>query len=452
MIMAFNNNLPVIPMLARNTVCVFSLYLSLAFTSASAASVDAGKVSQWQQISPALVFGGFLINLALFAGWVIYAGLQRRKVREQDLRLTEEVARQTKALSEALQYAELKHRQQTQIVSYISHDLRAPLATIAGYAKLMKRSINNDDKKRLKLKAIIRSVECQLALIETIQGYTEAELEPLNESPEAMTFDDFLDDIAQYATTLCEQQHNNFHIKVTQQIPKTVYMDGLRVRQALLNLLSHAAKSTRNGDIYLELTATELESHWQLQFSVSDSGIGITAEQQAKVAQDFHLLKGGIKGVNAGLGLGLYIAQNVLQKMGVELNFGSSRGLGAAFSFELNVLADEQVISWRAPQELPLLDAVDLTSLADDQAKPPGSDAPVSGLLTIPPLENRQELASMAREGLLTEMEDWLSNVSAQYPACADYLNKIQDAISRIDLTTVEQLALNPTIAHRTKP
>ncbi len=445
MIMAFNNNLPVIPMLARNTVCVFSLYLSLAFTSASAASVDAGQVSQWQQISPALVFGGFLINLALFAGWIIYAGLQRRKVREQDLRLTEEVARQTKALSEALQYAELKNRQQTQIVSYISHDLRAPLATIAGYAKLMKRNLNDDDKKRLKLKAITRSVECQLGLIEYIQGYATAELKPLDASPEAMTLADFLDDIAQYATTLSRQQHNNFHIKVTQQIPKTVYMDGLRVRQVLLNLLSNAAKSTRNGDIYLELTATELESHWQLHFSVSDSGIGINSEQQEKVAQGFYQLKEGSKDVNVGLGLGLYIAQSILQKMDIELDLDSNPDLGARFSFGLNVLADEQVVDWDAPLALPLLDAADLSL-------PHGLDEPValaSDLATMPPLHSRQELANMARNGLLTEMEDWHNSMSAQYPACVDYLSKIQDAINRLDLDAVVQLALNPSIPRR---
>lgn len=446
----FNNSLPVIPMLARNTVWVVSLYLSFAFTSASAASVDAGQVSQWQQISPALVFGGFLINLALFAGWIIYAGLQRRKVREQDLRITEEVARQTKALSEALQHAELKHRQQTQIVNYISHDLRAPLATIAGYAKLMKRNLNGDDKKRLKLKAITRSVECQLGLIEYIQGYATAELKPLDASPEAITLADFLDDITQYASTLSRQQHNNFHIKVTQQIPKTVYMDGLRVRQVLLNLLSNAAKSIRKGDIYLELTATEFESHWRLHFSVSDSGIGINSEQQAKVAQGFCQLKEGSKDVNAGLGLGLYIAQSILQKMDIELDLDSNPDLGARFSFGLNVLADEQVVDWTPPQAVPLnTTELPLSHELNAPAQTGAQPANYAGLESMPSLASRQELASMARNGLLTEMEDWHSSMLAQYGYCVEYLSKIQDAISRLDLHAVEQLALNPSIPRR---
>lgn len=448
--MFFNNILPATFVLTRNTVWVVSLYLSLAFTSASAASVDAGKVSQWQQISPALVFGGFLINLALFAGWVIYAGLQRRKVREQDLRLTEEVARQTKALSEALQYAELKHRQQTQIVSYISHDLRAPLATIAGYAKLMKRSINNDDKNRLKLQAITRSVECQLDLIEYIQGYAAAELNPIDEASEAISLTVFLDEIAQYATTLGRSQNNNFHIKVTQRIPKTVYIDCLRVRQVLLNLLSNAAKSIRNGDIYLELTATEFESHWRLHFSVSDSGIGINPEQQAKIAQGFDQLKEGNKGVNAGLGLGLYMAQSILQKMGIELNLDSNPDLGARFSFGLKVLTDEQVVDWTPPQTVPLdTTELPLSHELNAPAQTGAQPANYAGLESMPSLASRQELASMARNGLLTEMEDWHSSMLAQYGYCVEYLSKIQDAISRLDLHAVEQLALNPSIPHR---
>lgn len=406
------------------------------------------------RMNPALALSSFLINLALFAGWIAYVGLQRRKAlekismlqREENIRLTKEVARQTKALNEALQYADEKNRQQTQIVGYISHDLRAPLATIAGYAKLMEN--NASEQQQLKLNAITRSVDYQLALIEDILGYASAELKPLSLAPETTELVDYLGEIVQHATALSRQQNNSFHIKVTQQIPKTVYLDGRRLRQVLLNLLSNAAKFTRNGEISLEFIATQLGSQWRLRFSVSDSGFGIDPEQQTKIFQEFGQLETGENDVNAGLGLGLYIAQSILQSMGSKLSLDSCPNQGATFSFEFNVLADEQIVSWKAPQTLPALDAIDLPlshSLdvpAKTNTQTPNCSEHASST-AMPPLDSRQDLAQMARNGSLTDMENWHSSMSAKYPACADYLDTVQDAINRLDLHAIERLALN---------
>jgi len=405
------------------------------------------------RMNPVLALSGFLINLALFAGWIAHVGLQRRKAlekiarlqREENIRLTQEVARQTQALNEALQYADEKNRQQTQIVGYISHDLRAPLATIAGYTKLLES--NASEQQQLKLNAITRSVDYQLALIEDILGYASAELKPLSLAPEATELLDYLGEIAQHATALSRQQNNSFHIKVTQQIPKTVYLDGRRLRQVLLNLLSNAAKFTRHGEIRLQLIATQLDSQWRLHFSVSDSGIGIDSAQQAKIFQEFGQLEAGENNVNAGLGLGLYIAQSILRSMGSELSLDSSPNQGATFSFEFNVLADEQVVSWKAPQTLPLLSAIDLP-LSHELDVPAQTDAQTTecagqdSIMAMPPLHSRQELVHMARNGSLTEIEEWHCSMSAQYPTCADYLDTVQDAINRLDLHEIERLAL----------
>lgn len=411
-------------------------------------------------MNPVLALSGFLINLALFAGWIAHVGLQRRKAldkiaelqREENIRLTQEVARQTQALNEALQYADEKNRQQTQIVGYISHDLRAPLATIAGYTKLLES--NASEQQQLKLNAITRSVDYQLALIEDILGYASAELKPLSIAPEATELLDYLGEIAQHATALSRQQNNSFHIEVTQQIPKTVYFDGRRLRQVLLNLLSNAAKFTRNGKIRLQLIATQLDSQWRLHFSVSDSGIGIDSAQQAKIFQEFGQLEAGENNVNAGLGLGLYIAQSILRRMGSVLSLDSSPNQGATFSFEFNVLADEQVVSWQAPPTLPLLDAIDLPLSQDvDMSVQPrerlASSTRQTENLIIPPLDARQKLAQMARTGALTDMENWHNSMSARHPECADYLNQVQDAINLLDLHAVEQLALNSSIPSR---
>ncbi|HHU93506.1 MAG TPA: hypothetical protein GXX62_00230 [Alcaligenaceae bacterium] len=405
------------------------------------------------RMNPAIALGGFLINLALFAGWVAYVGLQRKKAqekiahlqREENIRLTKEVARQTKALNEALAYADEKNRQQTQIVGYISHDLRAPLATIAGYTKLMQHKAN--DQQKAQLNAITRSVDYQLALIEDILAYATAELKPLSLAPEPINLADFLEEIAQHATALSRQKNNLFTIKVTDQIPKTVWLDGRRLRQVLLNLLSNAAKFTKNGTITLEMIATPLNSQWHLHFIISDSGIGIAPDQQEKIFKEFSQLEQSK--IDVGVGLGLYIAQSILQIMHSELRLESSLNHGSTFSFDIQATAEKQCVTWTEPQALPIFESTD-PFLASQPSTPLETESLFPTLSNNqdfptlkPPLPTREELAAMARNGLVTDIENWLITMSVQYPACTNYLNSIQEALNLLDLDAVERLALS---------
>lgn len=395
------------------------------------------------RMNPAIALGGFLINLTLFAGWVAHVGMQRKKAlekisrlqREENIRLTKEVARQTKALNEALEYADEKNRQQTQIVGYISHDLRAPLATIAGYVKLMEHKASDQQKQQLN--AINRSVDYQFALIEDILGYATAELRPLSLNPEPIKLVEYLQEITQHATALSRQQNNHFTIKVTNQIPKTVWLDGRRLRQVLLNLLSNAAKFTKNGTITLKLIATQLNSQWRLQFIVSDSGIGIAPEQQEKIFKEFSQLEQSKNNINTGVGLGLYIAQSILRSMGSELHLESHLNHGGAtFSFEIHVSTGQHLVTWIAPQTLPTLESTDLLFTSSQLDSSTSADSSV-----ILPLHARQQLANMARDGLLTDIENWLSTMTTQYPACINYFQAIHDALNRLDLDGIERLA-----------
>lgn len=440
------------------TVAVFSLArASLIALEASGSLPDSiSNLSMGSlYMNPAIALGGLFINLALFSGWAAHVGIQRKKAlekiyqlqREENIRLTKEVARQTKALNKALEYADEKNRQQTQIVGYISHDLRAPLATIAGYAKLMEHKAN--DHQKLQLKAITRSVDYQLALIEDILGYATAELKPLSLTPESTVLTDYLGEIAQHATALSQQQDNHFIIKVTNKIPKTVWLDGRRLRQVLLNLLSNSAKFTKNGTIILELIATQLNSQWCLRFIISDSGIGIDINQQAEIFKEFSQLAQGPN--EAGIGLGLYIAQSILQSMNSGLHLQSSSNHGATFSFEIYVTTDQHLVTWTPPQILPTLKSSDLpfTNKLDSSKDTESIFDRLTNdnLLStpIPPLHTRQELANMAQQGLLTDIENWLNTMTIQYPACTKYFNTIRDAINRLDLSAIELLALPPS-------
>lgn len=401
------------------------------------------------RMNPVLALSSFFLNLTLLAAWVAHVGVQRkgalekisRLQREENQRLAKEVAKQTSALNEALKYADEKNRQQTQIVGYISHDLRAPLATVAGYAKLLQQTASKQQEPQLN--AIVRSVDYQMALIDDILAYAASELKPLSLKREPTRLADYLDEITLHATALSKQHNNHFTIEVSSRIPKTIWLDGRRLRQVLLNLLSNAAKFTQGGKIGLDLAATPTDTGWQLRFVVRDSGIGIDPRRQAQIFKEFRQLEPN----SAGVGLGLYIAQSILRSMGAELSLDSSIGQGARFSFTINVAAaDDHVVNWTAPATLPLQDTAALNAV-DAISSPTPSVASTAGLASrnlsvpMPPAHLRSELAIMARDGHLSDIESWLRVTMGHYPTCATYFHRIQEALGRLDLDAVERLA-----------
>ncbi|WP_083851250.1 ATP-binding protein [Pusillimonas noertemannii] len=396
-------------------------------------------------VNPVVALAGLFINLTLLAGWVAHVGVQRRTAlekisrlqREENERLALEVARQTKALNQALEYAGEKNRQQTQIASYVSHDLRAPLATIMGYSRLIEQTA--DPRQKGLLDAITRSVDYQMALIDDILGYATAELKPLALKPHAIDLPDYLDELVQHAVALSRQQNNRFIAHVPGCIPRTICTDGRRLRQVLLNLLSNAAKFTRAGTIRLDLIATRGDASWKLRFTVSDSGVGIDAHGQTQIFEEFRQLDPD----SAGVGLGLHIAQSILQTMGGRLSLDSSTGNGSTFSFEIEVKpVDDEVATWSAPQLLPADRPIGGAPAPARAASASMQAAEPEHVTAMPPPHVRSELALMAKNGQLSDIESWLENTLPHYPGCRSYFQAIQDAIGRLDLDAVERLAL----------
>lgn len=394
------------------------------------------------RMNPVMALTGFFINLTVLSAWVAHVGLQRKDAlqtisrlqAEENKRLTEQVAQQTEALNRALKYAGEKNRQQTQIVGYVSHDLRAPLATVAGYLQLLEQTARRDQ--RPHLDAIGRSVDYQLTLIDEILAYTTAELKPLSLRPVPTPLAAYLDEITQHATVLSHQQGNRFVLHTPNRLPKTVWLDGHRLRQVLLNLLSNAAKFTRAGAIRLDIRAVKRENDWQLNFIVSDSGIGMDPSGQAIIFEPFKQLEPS----SAGVGLGLYITQSILRSMDSELCVDSTQGNGSAFSFKINVpTADDQTIHWTAPADLPTHAGVARDGERDTPHRNvPGDDGP----FIIPPAHARTELAIMARDGHLTDIEQWLQAMSDSHPLSRAYFDEVRQALARLDFLAIEQLAL----------
>src|SRR5690606_13076235 len=166
--------------------------------------------------NPIVALVGLGTNLAVLAAWIHQMAVQREAAhrelaqwqqQEQD-RLRAEVDRQTRALNQALEYAEEKNRQRMQELGYVPHDLRAPLATIAGYTRLLQQAPATERDQHIH--AIERSVSYQIALVDDLLEFAREELQPLQIEPTETDLQSLLDDIGGFASALAARQGNRF--------------------------------------------------------------------------------------------------------------------------------------------------------------------------------------------------------------------------------------------------
>ncbi len=234
-------------------------------------------------------------------------------------------------ISKALLNAQTKERQKVEVLGYIGHDLRAPLATISSYAALLLARADEDQHHQLQ--TIQRSIKYQLGLIDELLEYTKSELQPLAVRPKSTDLHALVQDIADYAVALSSQKNNRFELRSPDLLPLLVLVDGKRLQQVLLNLLSNAAKFTSDGFIELYITCTRQGQQCDLQFTVSDSGIGIDLSDGVDIFGAFQQ----VQAQSGSTGLGLFIAQHVVSAMGGSLSAHSALGKGSSFSFQLTL-------------------------------------------------------------------------------------------------------------------
>lgn len=304
------------------------------------------------------------------------------------------------------------------MLSYIGHDLRAPLATIAGYVRLIKQTETPEQAPHVR--AIERSVNYQLVLIDELLECAKSDL-PLAVRPTQVATNDFLDEIAGYAAALSSQQNNVFEAAASSALPAELYMDETRLKQVLLNLLSNAAKFTRDGTIRLNVEASITARRCTLEFSVIDSGVGIAPQSQAAIFRPYNQLRA----TPGSVGLGLHIARNLIEKMGGVLHVESAPGKGSRFYFEVSLdIADARPALWRG--------ADSKTRLGSAASRPGAGDMPQAGL---------RQLATLAQAGELSHIEDWLSTAARTYPQASGFLGEVGEALRRLDFKRIEALA-----------
>ncbi len=248
---------------------------------------------------------------------------------------------------ETAEKTESASRAKSAFLSNISHELRTPLNAILGYTQILLRDESLTDKQHNGIQTIHRSGEHLLLLINDILDISKIEsgrIEVVDVEVHPLSFFHNIKDIIELRA---KEKGLNFHYTVEGDVPSTILVDGLRLRQILLNLLSNAVKFTETGYCTLLVQGKETKNNKVLlTFSVEDSGSGIAPEDQEIIFEPFRQV-GERLHHSEGTGLGLSISAQLVHLMGgnlqlispVEKKITGCREPGSCFSFTLEVPA-----------------------------------------------------------------------------------------------------------------
>lgn len=264
-------------------------------------------------------------------------------LRQQAMHLEQLVEARTMALSIAKEHAEAANRAKTSFLANMSHELRTPLNGIMGYTALLQRRL--DEPKALEqLQRIDRSSRQLLGIISDVLDIARIEADKLTVEMIPFSLGEVLENLKSLVETNASDKKLTFDVALEDGLNRLMLMgDPLRLGQVLINLTNNAVKFTDNGTISVKVVLNRLTTDGvQVNFSVSDSGIGIAEADQQRIFRPFEQVDGSMTRRFGGTGLGLAISSRLVALMGGRLQVKSSPGMGSTFSFSVNFALQTQ--------------------------------------------------------------------------------------------------------------
>jgi signal transduction histidine kinase len=246
-------------------------------------------------------------------------------------------------LAVAKKEADSANEAKSAFLANVSHELRTPLNAIIGYSEMLMEEAEDDgDQGRLQdLRKINVSGKHLLELINEVLDLSKIEAGKMEVHVEAVEIGQLINDVAASAQPLAARNDNQFRV-IMPGGPEIVRTDPMRLRQVLLNLLSNACKFTKEGTITLTVTHGEKNGEPAILFGVSDTGIGLTPEQQARLFQPFVQAETTTSVKYGGTGLGLALSRRFCQMLGGDIEIDSTPGEGSTFTAWLPLAAERE--------------------------------------------------------------------------------------------------------------
>jgi signal transduction histidine kinase/CheY-like chemotaxis protein len=240
---------------------------------------------------------------------------------------------------------EMASQHKSQFVASMSHELRTPLNAIIGLTEMMVSNVPRfgTEKAQEPLRRVHRAGTHLLGLINQVLDLSKIEAGKLELSPETVNLAPLIEEVIGTARQLAEQNKNCLILDAQENLGQLT-VDPMRLRQILLNLLSNACKFTKQGEVKLRVKKVIDGRNW-IEIAVTDTGIGMTPEQQAKLFEEFTQADSSTARQYGGTGLGLAITRRLAHMMGGDVTVASEPGKGSVFTVRLPGGADSQARS-----------------------------------------------------------------------------------------------------------
>jgi signal transduction histidine kinase/DNA-binding response OmpR family regulator len=270
-----------------------------------------------------------------------------------------------KTLQERIEAAFAASKAKSAFLANMSHEMRTPLNAIIGMTAIA--TLTSDiERKDYCLKKITDASAHLLGVINDILDMSKIEANKFELSPVNFNFEKMLRKIVGVINFRVDEKHQEFHVRVDHNIPRTLIGDDQRLGQVITNLLSNAVKFTPEyGVISLDARlAGEEDGFLTIQTAVTDTGIGLSGEQQSRLFASFEQADSGTSRKFGGTGLGLAISKRITEMMGGRIWVVSEPGKGSTFAFTVRLGRGKD----EAEQQLPSIDVSGLRMLAVDDA------------------------------------------------------------------------------------
>jgi len=244
----------------------------------------------------------------------------------ENVRLFDEIQDKNRQLQMASEH-------KSQFLASMSHELRTPLNAIIGLTEMMVANVARfgTEKAQEPLNRVHRAGTHLLGLINQVLDLSKIEAGKLELNPQTVGLGPLIEEVVGTARQLAEQNKNRLMVETPENLG-SLTVDPMRLRQILLNLLSNACKFTKAGEVALK--ARKGGGDW-VELAVSDTGIGMTPQQQAKLFEEFSQAESTTAARFGGTGLGLTISRKLARMMGGDVTVASEPGKGSVFTVRL---------------------------------------------------------------------------------------------------------------------